>query len=649
MGNRVQVSASPARAFDADVMEVAFDENSEGLAIADQDRILYANHALARVFGYSNPMEMCGKTLASLHPENHCCCRLGSTDKEFQTGHELCEFAGRRKDGSSIQVEASCSNFRVEDRNLGVITVRDVSRRERRRITRDSDRRFWTIFQAAPMGIVQSSLDGRILDMNPSAQRMLGRDLSELRGAAFTSFLHPDDRAQDAELFHELAAGRREGYEHDLRYVRKDGGSGFMHLKVSLVRDFDAKPHFALAMIVDMTERKRSEQRLRQAQKMEAVARLVGGVAHDFNNLLTGIMLYCDLLSAGLERDSSLRRHTEEIRMAGEQGAALIQQLLAISRQHAVEAQILCPNLLVNSTRNLLGRLVGESIALELQLEPGLGNVRLDPAQLQQVLFNLVLNARDAISEDGLIVVETKNCEFLAPGSGHSSAMIQGVMIAVSDTGSGMTPEVREHLFEPFFTTKAAGRGNGLGLSNVHNIVQNLGGVIQVESEAGTGSRFAVMLPRFVDNSAQVQVETRFSLNPAHETILLVEDNPIVRGAAKRILAECGYDVLEAGNGSEALAIAGQKEFKVDLLLADIVMPGITGRELAERLLAQSPHTRVLYMSGYEPQGVVGSDSIVLFRKPFTGAALLEKVREALDSRSSKISNKHETRKREEP
>jgi two-component system, cell cycle sensor histidine kinase and response regulator CckA len=647
MGNTVRALANAGRDFYGDVLEVAFEENSEGLAIADQDHILYANSALARVFGYANPTELRGKTLANLRPGSECRCRLGSTE-EFQTGREICEFAGRRQDGSSVQIEASCSKFRAQERNLAIITIRDVSQRERRRITRDSDRRFRTIFEAAPIGIVQCSLDGRILETNTSAQQMLGYESTELRGEPVSSFLHFDDRERDVNLFRELAAGRREAYEHELRDVRKDGCAGVIHLKVSLVRAFDGTPHFALAMIEDITERKRAEQRLREGQKMEAIGRLVGGVAHDFNNLLTGIMLYCDLLIAGLDGGSSLRRHAEEIRMAGEQGGALIQQLLAISRQQAIEPQVICPNRQIVATHNLLRRLIGESIVLKLQLEPNLGKVKIDPAQLQQVLFNLVLNARDAISESGLITVETTNCEYRVPKSDASTTPIQGVEITVRDSGCGMTPEVRARLFEPFFTTKAAGRGNGLGLATVHGVVQNLGGVIEVESEVGRGSKFKVLLPRVVGESALERVEARFSPTSAHETILLVEDNAIVRGAAKNILAECGYCVLEAGNGAEAIAIARQHDRHIDLLLADIMMPGISGREVAECLRTKDPEINVLYMSGYEGQNLA-DDSVVLFRKPFTGAALLEKVREALHSAATKISQKRKRRKREEP
>jgi len=576
MGNTARVLPQPMRSFDPDGLEVAFEENSEGLAIADQEQILYANNALARVFGYSNPAELCGKTLANLRPENQCRCRLGSTP-DFQTGREVCAFAGRRQDGSPVQVEASCSNFRAQERNLAVITIRDLSQRERRRFMRDSDRRFRTIFESAPIGIVQCGLDGRILETNPSAQQMLGCQASELRGESFSNFLHSDDRQKDVDLFRDLAAGKRDAYEHELRFAQRDGSAGGIHLKVSLVRGFDGNPHFTLAMIEDITERIRAEQRLREAQKMEAIGRLVGGVAHDFNNLLTGITLYCDLLVAGLDVDSNLRRHAQEIRMAGEQGAALIQQLLAVSRQQAVEPKIVCPNLVIESTRHLLGRLVGDSIELKLQLEPSLGNIRIDPAQFQQVLFNLVLNARDAISGNGSITVETRNCEFPVP---QSIAPIQGVRITVADTGCGMTAEVRARLFEPFFTTKAGGRGNGLGLATVHNLVQKLGGVIQVDSEVGRGSKFKVLLPRVVGESALERVEAQFSPARAHETILLVEDNATVRGPAKNILAEAGYCELEAGNGAEAIASARQHDRQIDLLLADIRMPGISGREV---------------------------------------------------------------------
>ena len=513
---------------------------------------------------------------------------------------------------------------------------------ERRRHLRDEGVRFRTIFESAPMGIVQCASDGRMLETNPAAERMLGYSREELRGKFFRDFIHPEDRRDEDALFSEMSQGQREAYELELRYLRKDDGYGWIHLKVALVRGATNELDFSIAMAEDITERKRSEQRLREAQKMEVVGRLVGGVAHDFNNLLTGIMLYTDLLVAGLGGNSRLLHHAEEIRMAGEQGAALIQQLLAISRQQVVEPRVLSINEIIQSTRNLLCRLVGDAIELDFRLREDLASVRMDPAQVQQVLFNLVLNARDAIEANGIITVETSNYKFLPCEPALSGAVVPGVMLSVTDNGCGMNPETRSRLFEPFFTTKAPGRGNGLGLATVYSIVKNSGGLIQVDSETGRGTRFHVMLPGVPEPFPQAAVQNRFAHHLASATILIVEDNPSVRRAARRILGECGYRVLEAGNGAEAMTLV-ERDGPIDLLLVDIMMPGMTGRELAEQLLARDPALRVLYMSGYESrEGSGDRDTTVFFRKPFTGAALLERVRQVLQTNSPQTSQRTE-------
>jgi len=372
-----------------------------------------------------------------------------------------------------------------------VVTVRDVSRRERRRMIRDSDRRFRAIFEAAAVGIVQSDLTGKILEANPKLQRTLGYRCEELRGMVFRDLVYPEDSDRYSRAFNELVDGKRNTCELEVRYLGRTEPPGWIHLNISLVRGREGEPQFSIAMAEDISERKRSEQRLREAQKMEVIGRLVGGVAHDFNNLLTGILLYCDLLVAGSQAGSRLRHHAEEIRMAGEQGAALIQQLLAISRQQVVEPRILCLNQTIESTRNLLSRLIGENIELNLQLQQGLGNVKMDPAQVQQILFNLVLNARDAITDSGRITVKTGSCELQPPKSSVPPIPIPGVLLEVSNTGCGMSEETRSHLFEPFFTTKTPGRGNGLGLATVYSIVKNSGGLIHVDSNPGHGTRFA--------------------------------------------------------------------------------------------------------------------------------------------------------------
>ncbi len=650
MGQALRIQGSPYESLDAETLKAAFEGSVEGMAVAEDGRIRYANQAFAQLLGYQHPSELQGRPLASFRPQGHPCALATRTDvpREAPASH-LCQFATHRKDGTLSRMESSCSTFQSQGREFAVVMVRDVSVRERRRMVRDEDRRFRVMFDAAPMGIVQCDMEGRVVETNPAVERMLGYSREELRGMHFRDFTHPEDVAKDVVLFQEMVGGRRESYELELRYLGKSAVTGWVRLTVSLVRGVDGRPQFVIGMTEDVTERKRAEQRLREAQKMEVVGRLVGGVAHDFNNLLTGITLYCDLLIAGLERGSRQHHHAEEIRMAGEQGAALIQQLLALSRQQVIEPRIICLNDVIASTRNLLSRLLGEKFELVTRLDSGLGQVKVDPAQVQQILFNLVLNARDAMAHGGSILVETRNACMCTPG-GASRGGTPAVVLTVSDSGCGMSAETQSHLFEPFFTTKADGRGNGLGLATVYNIVRNNGGTIEVDSELGRGTEFRVKLPRLSNARSIEKTGADYSPTCRGETILLVEDNLAIRQAAVRILSECGYVVLEAGSGPEAIAVARQHPQVIHLLLADVVMPGMSGRELARRLLAERTDLKTLYMSGYQAEGGVTGDEadpVVLFRKPFTGAALLDKLREVLDTRQPKSSKKSGKRKRD--
>jgi two-component system, cell cycle sensor histidine kinase and response regulator CckA len=636
---------------DLEILRDAFHASAEGMALVEDGRIRYANRAFAKLLGHSNPSEVEGKLLASLRPQAYPCALAKRESSRNVADTHLCQFVTRRKDGMISRIESSCSTFHVHDRNFTVVTIRDVTIRERRRMVRDEDRRFRIIFDAAPMGIVQCDLDGRVLETNPAAQQLLGYSRDELRGMHFRDFTHSEDVQKDLDLFQELVEGKRESYELELRYLGKSGVTGWVRLTVSLIRGVDRKPQFAIGMTEDITERKRAEQRLQEAQKMEVVGRLVGGVAHDFNNLLTGITLYTDLLIAGLPAGSRLLHHAEEIRMAGEQGAALIQQLLAVSRQQVIEPRILCLNEIIANTKNLLSRLLGEQFELVTHLDSNLGLVKIDPAQVQQILFNLVLNARDAMNQGGRILVETRNCEDCLAESPPLPGAPPAVMLIVTDWGCGMSTETQSHLFEPFFTTKASGRGTGLGLATVHNIIQNNGGTIQVESELGRGTQCTVRLPRVAEVEPAGKVSS-YSPDFGGETILLVEDNVAVRQAANRILTECGYEILEARSGPEALELSRRHKKPIHLLLADVVMPGVSGREVAHEMCLERPELKVLYMSGYEPEFAEAGDSrdpVVFFRKPFTGAALLDKLREVLDIDRHKILKKSRKRKRELP
>jgi CheY-like chemotaxis protein len=372
---------------------------------------------------------------------------------------------------------------------------------------------------------------------------------------------------------------------------------------------------------------------------MEAIGRLAGGIAHDFNNLLTAILGYADLALNQLSVDDPVSRDVQEIRAAGTSAASLTRQLLAFSRKQMLQPEVIDLNTIVLRLTGLLTRLLGEEVRLEWLLHKPLDRVRADPGQIEQVLLNLALNARDAMPRGGNLSIKTANVELdAAYASNHPGAAVgKQVMLAISDTGIGMDRAVQEHLFEPFYTTKELGKGTGLGLATVYGIVKQSGGSIFVYSEPQLGTTFKVFLPRAEHVAGIPDVEPHQPLELAGgETILLVEDQPEVRAVARAILARQGYTVLEAGHGKDALQIVEHHHDDIHLLLTDVVMPAMSGRELAQRLLEQRPHVRVLYTSGYTDEAIVHhgviEPGVAFIQKPFTTVNLLRKVREVLDT-----------------
>ena len=393
-----------------------------------------------------------------------------------------------------------------------------------------------------------------------------------------------------------------------------------------------------LGAVRDITERKRLEEQLRQAQKMEAVGRLAGGVAHDFNNVLTAIFGYADLMAEEVPPSSAARQDLDEIRKAAQRATALTGQLLAFSRQQVLAPVVLSMNDLVGDVDKMLRRLLGEDVDLRVSLASNAGNVRADPGQLQQVIMNLVVNARDAMPTGGKLLIETADAELTEQYAELHQPVIPGqyVMLAVSDTGVGMDAQTRARIFEPFFTTKEKSKGTGLGLSTVYGIVKQSGGYIWVYSEAGHGTTFKVYLPR-VDAPVEPQAPAREAVTvTGTETILVAEDDETLRPLAKGLLEKLGYTVLEAENAEQALGVAGAHAGPIHLLVADVVMPGASGRELARRLAQSRPETRVLYVSGYTDDAIVHhgmlEPGLNFLQKPFTPAALARKVREVLDA-----------------
>ena len=503
----------------------------------------------------------------------------------------------------------------------------------------ESESRYRSLIEGATYGIYRSDEKGFVA-VNPALVQMLGyaNEDEVLRlDVARDIYLNPDERARLMDEYGQK--GRIESIE--VLWKKKNGQPIHVRLSGRAVRD-EAGSHLGFEMIAeDITERRSLEERLRQSQKMEAIGRLAGGVAHDFNNLLTVITGYNQLLMDNLGEEHPLRADLDEVRKAADRAAALTKQLLAFSRQQVLAPKVLDLNIVVESMQNLLKRLLGEDIELSTILPPGVGHVKADPGQLGQVIMNLAVNARDAMPSGGRLTIQTANV-MLSDTYGPENFYTEGgnyVMLAVSDTGSGMDPETRSHIFEPFYTTKSQGKGTGLGLSTVYGIVKQSGGYVFVESEVGKGSTFKVHLPRVaeeVDTSAPRPHES--SRRRGSETVLLVEDEDGVRSLAKQVLENHGYTVLEARNGAEGLAMAEQcarLKHPVHLVLTDVVMQHMSGRQLAEEMERRFPRVKVLYMSGYTDdavlqRGVLAAGSAFL-QKPFSPESLVAKVRELLD------------------
>ena len=415
------------------------------------------------------------------------------------------------------------------------------------------------------------------------------------------------------------------------------GGSFACHAEP--LRGADGKPQGAICMALDVTDRKRLEEQFRQSQKMEAVGRLAGGIAHDFNNLLMVIQGYADLMQDRLPEGDSLRRNAEQIQIAARRATSLTRQLLAFSRKQILDPKVLNIQGVVVDMEEILHRLIGEDIVLRTSAGIDLGLVKADRSQIEQVIMNLAVNARDAMPSGGRLMIETSNVDVDETFTSHPVMRTPGryVMLAVTDNGCGMDSETQAHIFEPFFTTKEKGKGTGLGLATVYGIVKQSDGYIWVYSEPGKGTSFKIYLPRIEEVGTTGVPDRALVAGPVprgFETVLLVEDENGVRELARQYLETSGYKVIPASNGNEALELASAYEEPIHLLMTDVVMPGISGRELADRLSVIRPDIRILFMSGYTEQAVVHhgiiAEDATLLQKPFTLGTLASKLREIL-------------------
>jgi len=500
---------------------------------------------------------------------------------------------------------------------------------------RESEEKYRNLVERANDGIVIVQ-DALLKYANSRLAEITGYTVEEMIGTPYADYIHPDELPKVVERYERRMAGEEVRSIYETALKRKNGSRVDVELNAGIIT-FQGKPA-DLVFVRDISERKRLEEQLLQAQKMEAVGRLAGGVAHDFNNLLTAIIGYSELLLMSFVPGNPRRKDVEEIKKAADRAAALTRQLLAFSRKQMLQPQVLNLNLVVTGIEKMLRRMIGEDIELVTILDAELGLVKADPGQIDQVIMNLAVNARDAMPQGGKLTIETKNA-YLDEEYAQQHVEVQPgpyVMLAMSDTGVGMDEEIKSHLFEPFFTTKEVGKGTGLGLATVYGIIKQSGGHIWVYSEPGQGTTFKIYLPMIegVVEPAGLPLPPDETLHGA-ETILLVEDDSLVRELASRVLIRHGYLVLEAYDGEKALRICQEYQKPIHLLVTDVVMPGgMSGRQLAENMTTMHPETRVLYMSGYTDNAIVHhgmlKPGITFLQKPFTPEALARKVREVL-------------------
>ena len=529
-----------------------------------------------------------------------------------------------------------------EGKVIGVVVFAiDITERQRaEEAMRRSEVNYRSLVENAPYGICRADEQGRMFNVNPALIEMLGYSGEEetaigRKPGSRMFFVSPDARAAILKDRGEIFDGV------EVTWYRRDGTPIQVRLSGRPVRDPEWPSTCYELIAENVTEQRAMEKQFRQAQKMEAVGRLAGGVAHDFNNLLTVIKGYTELLldgaRKGVQNDEWFQQKAEQIEKAANRAATLTRQLLAFSRMQVLQAKVIDLCEVVADMGKMLPRLIGENIELEIVVKTRAGRVKADPGQMEQVIVNLVVNARDAMPHGGKLRIETNDVELDETFARHHPPLVPGhyVSLVVSDTGKGMDPETQAHIFEPFFTTKEVGTGTGLGLATVYGVVKQSGGYIWVVSEKGNGATFQIVLPKVKEKLADEPTpEVRNEMPSGTETILIAVDEKEVREIAREFLILSGYTVLEARDGVEAMEIARSHAGPIHVLITDVIMPTIGGRELAERMTELRPDTKIIYMSGYAEYGAEGKIASVedgpMITKPFTRFGIVRAVNEVL-------------------
>jgi len=617
---------------------LAMDTSADGMAILNEKGLhAYANNSFARMLGFESPASIIGQPWRVVYALQE----MDRLEPEIrrslaQVGKWSCQIQLRRPDGSKLPVEWNISA--MPDGGITCV-CRDLSERaEAEKARAEAEAKYKMLVEQvnAITYIAEIGIDAQWFYVSPQVEAILGYTPEEWMSLShrWADLIHPDDLPMVTAA--EEASKSGSPFQAEFRIKRKDGREVWLNDTAVVVQGSNSHPVME-GIILDITERKQLETQLQQSRKMEAVGRLAGGIAHDFNNLLTIITGYTELALGRPTVPPEIRSDIERIENAAGRAAGLVRQLLAFSRRQVLQPKTLDLNAIVLNLDKLLRRLMDDNVEMVTQVVENVGKVKADPAQIEQVIMNLVVNARDAMPNGGRLVVETCNVELDAVYAEDHVSVKPGryVMLAVSDTGVGMDRQTIAHIFEPFYTTKESGRGTGLGLSTVYGIVKQSGGYIWVYSELGKGSTFKIYLPR-VDGPAEESAagQSRPASKRGVETILLVEDEEAVRDLIQTVLLDHGYDVIAARDPQHAEQLAASFAREIHLLLTDVVMPGTSGRELASRITPLRPGIRVLFMSGYTENvittGGMLEKGLAFLQKPFSPAVLVEKVREVL-------------------
>jgi PAS domain S-box-containing protein len=603
--------------------------------LSDEGAIRYASPAVERVLGY-RPEELTGQSIFAFVPADDAAGVRDLLNARRHTGAAISShFRFRHNNGSWAVLEAIGKHY-IDDGGLPgvIINAREVTERKlAEEQLRQALETLRAVIETSPLAIYTLDRERRVKSWNPAAERIFGWSKQDILDSPLPT-IHPDDWTETMEQFRRLMRGETLAGS-EARRQRKDGKVIQVNIWTASLRGPLGEVTGVVAVVADITDQQRLEEQLRLSQRMEAVGRLAGGIAHDFNNLLTAIAGNTDLVLLSMDRGDTRRNDLEEVARAAQRAAGLTKQLLAVSRRQMLQPTALDLNEMVTDVEKLLRRTIPESIDLQIELNT-VASVRADRGQLEQVMLNLAINAGDAMPDGGTLKLSTSTVNLDGSASGGRAQMPRGgyVRLAMSDTGVGIPREIQTRIFEPFFTTKGRDKGTGLGLAIVYGIVKQSGGFIWVESDVGRGTTVEVFLP-VVDEPAiaDVKMPPRIPMHRGSQTILLAEDDAAVRRFARDVLKNHGYKVLDAGDGDEALEIARQYPDPIHALVTDVVMPGLSGRDLAVKLAADRPDVRVIYTSGYTENVMLRAGfehGLTLLPKPFLPGDLLRIVNDTL-------------------